>query len=100
MANPKIKKFQKPNSAERERLDLMQEECAEVIQICSKIKRFGYDDTKPGQNFTNRQRLEEELGHVLNMLEMMVRRKDIEPDMVEQSKKTKSANIYMWLTSR
>jgi len=100
MANPKIKKFQKPNSAERERLDLIQEECAEVIQICSKIKRFGYDDTKPGQNFTNRQRLEEELGHILNMLDMMYRRKDVSKEWVEQSQKTKAANIYMWLTSQ
>jgi NTP pyrophosphatase (non-canonical NTP hydrolase) len=100
MSNPKIKKFQKPNAAERERIDLMQEECAEVIQILSKIKRFGFDDTKPGQPLTNRERLEEELGHVLNMFEMMVRRGDVEPDMVEQSKTTKAANIYMWLTSQ
>lgn len=100
MSNPKIKKFQKPDASQRERIDLLQEECAEVIQICSKIKRFGYDDTKPGQTLTNRARLEEELGHVLNMLEMMYRRKDVAAEWVEQSKRTKAANIHMWLTSQ
>ena len=31
----------KPTEKEKEFLDLLQEECAEVIQISSKVKRFG-----------------------------------------------------------
>ena len=50
------------NSKEKEVMDILQEECAEVIQAVSKISRFGLDNLKPGKPKTNRDHLEEELG--------------------------------------
>ena len=34
-------------NAQKERLDLLQEECAEIIQAVSKIKRFGFEGKHP-----------------------------------------------------
>lgn len=47
------------NMITQETLDLIQEECAEVIQIISKIRRFGIHGTY--ENKTNYQRLINEL---------------------------------------
>ena len=48
------------NAREKEVMDILQEECAEVIQAVSKINRFGADNVKPGKPKTNREQLEEE----------------------------------------
>ena len=37
------------NAKEKEVLDILQEECAEVIQAVSKIRRFGISNLKPGK---------------------------------------------------
>jgi len=53
-------------------LTLLMEECAEVIHICSKIKRFGWNDWNPeSKEISNRLRLEQELGDVAAMLEIL-----------------------------
>ena len=36
------------DSQTKEVMDILQEECAEVIQAVSKISRFGLDNLKPG----------------------------------------------------
>ena len=41
----------------KEALDILQEECAEVIQAVSKISRFGLDNLKPGKPKTNKERI-------------------------------------------
>jgi NTP pyrophosphatase (non-canonical NTP hydrolase) len=48
---------------EKELLTIMMEECGEVIQACSKIIRFGADET----NLSN---LEKELGDLFQMMEL------------------------------
>ena len=53
-------------------MDIAQEECAEVIQAISKIRRFGMDNAKPGTEYTNREHLEEELGDVLAMVDILL----------------------------
>ena len=93
-----MKAYTLPSPAEQERLQILAEECAEVIQVIQKIQRFGFDDTKPGQKLTNRERLEEELGHVMNMKSFMIQHRDIDPEAIENSEHTKGANIYRWLT--
>ncbi len=58
------KHFNKLTPAEAERLALLVEECAEVIQIVGKILRHGYESYNPGDKnrVTNRNLLERELG--------------------------------------
>jgi hypothetical protein len=48
---------------------IAQEECAEVIQAISKCFRFGLNDVYEGK--TNLQRLEEELGDLKCMIDLM-----------------------------
>ena len=60
------------NPKEKEVMDILQEECAEVIQAVSKCSRFGIDNYKPGKPLTNREHLEEELGDLLAMVDIML----------------------------
>lgn len=69
-------------------LDLLQEECAEVIQAISKIKRFGWDNTHPTGGIDNRAKLNQELGHVLAMVDtLMCKQCVMMPEIVSSKKK-------------
>ena len=53
-------------------LQILQEECAEVIQATSKVFRFGYVSSHPDTpHKTNTDHLEEELGDVLAMIDLL-----------------------------
>ena len=59
-----------PTPREREILDIVQEECAEIIQRCAKAKRFGLDEIQPGQDQTNRARIVGEVGDLYGILRL------------------------------
>ena len=59
------------NNVEKEVMLIAQEECAEVIQAISKVFRFGMDDIHPTTNKSNRDSLEEEVGDLLCMIELL-----------------------------
>jgi NTP pyrophosphatase (non-canonical NTP hydrolase) len=54
---------------DREVLLIAQEECAEVTQAISKVFRFGFDSVHNGKN--NREHLEEEVGDLVCMIDLM-----------------------------
>lgn len=59
-----------PTPYERELLDILIEECSEVIQRATKMKRFGVLEIQTGQELRNTERLALEVGdltHVLNL---------------------------------
>lgn len=58
------------NQKENEIMDILQEECAEVIQMVSKCRRFGIDNTHIKSGESNRARLTEEMGDMLCMLKL------------------------------
>jgi NTP pyrophosphatase (non-canonical NTP hydrolase) len=58
------------NSKENEILNILQEECAEVIQMVSKCRRFGMEERHLKDGGTNRERLTEEIGDVICMLKL------------------------------
>lgn len=68
-----------------EALTILQEECAEVIQNVSKIKRFGLNEAYTGQE-TNRTRLEKEVGDVLAMVDFLIQEGVLEQVGLVQSK--------------
>ena len=59
------------NKVENEIMDIAQEECAEVIQAISKVRRFGFDGKHPDKTFNNREHLEEEIGDLCCMFDLM-----------------------------
>ena len=53
-------------------LTILAEECAEVIQVIMKIKRFGVDHTHPKLKRSNREMLLQEIGDVQAMINVLV----------------------------
>ena len=84
------------NAKEKEVMDILQEECAEVIQAVSKINRFGADNVKPGKPKTNREHLEEELGDMMAMIDIMLELRVISLDNLEIAKKAKIEKLKKW----
>jgi len=68
-------------------LDIFQEEAAECIQAVSKVKRFGIDNTYNG--VCNRDHLEEEIGDMIAMIELIA-----EGDMINMS------NVYKYALAK
>jgi NTP pyrophosphatase (non-canonical NTP hydrolase) len=62
----------------------------------SKIRRFGADNVKPGKPKTNRDHLEEELGDMLAMIDIMLELRIISLDNLEIAKKAKIEKLKQW----
>jgi len=75
---------------------ILSEECAEVIQAVSKVSRFGIDNVKPGKPKTNREHLEEEIGDLLAMVDIMVEFSVISLDNLEVAKRAKIEKLKKW----
>ena len=84
------------NEQLKEVMDIAQEECAEVIQAISKISRFGIDNLKPGKPKTNRQHLEEELGDLLAMVDILENMEAINMDSVNLARRAKIEKLKIW----
>jgi NTP pyrophosphatase (non-canonical NTP hydrolase) len=86
------------NEQTKEVMDILQEECAEVIQAVSKISRFGIDNVKPGKPKTNREHLEEELGDMLAMIDILIVKGIVSSDNLEIAKLAKIEKLKKWST--
>jgi NTP pyrophosphatase (non-canonical NTP hydrolase) len=84
------------NSKDKVVMDILQEECAEVIQAVSKISRFGIDNVKPGKPKTNREHLEEELGDMLAMIDIMLELGIVSLSNLEVAKQAKIEKLKKW----
>lgn len=85
------------NDDTREILLILQEECAEVTQAISKCFRFGPDQIKPGKDRTNIDMLQEELGDLLAMIDLLVWRDvGVEWDGLIKAKKQKIEKLKQW----
>lgn len=84
----------------REAMDILQEECGEVIVEVSKCRRFGLDSNHYKTGLTHTQMLENEIGDVLAMVDILVDQGIVSQanlDIAKQNKKeklTKWSNIY------
>ena len=84
------------NTKEKEVMDILQEECAEVIQAVSKISRFGLDNFKPGKPKTNREHLEEELGDLIAMVDILLELGIINEEALERATLAKVDKLKQW----
>jgi NTP pyrophosphatase (non-canonical NTP hydrolase) len=86
------------NNKEHEVMNILSEECAEVIQAISKCHRFGMDNVKPGKPKTNREHLEEELGDLLAMIDIMLEKNLITQESLNIAKLNKIEKLKQWST--
>ena len=77
-------------------MDILQEECAEVIQAVSKIRRFGYETRWPEEGPTNRFHLETEIGDLLAMVGILIERGIISDSNVNEARVKKIAKLKKW----
>lgn len=81
---------------QREILLIAQEECAEVTQAISKTFRFGLTESYNGK--TNQERLEEEVGDLICMIELMKDTGVIDPEFVRTASIKKRIKLEQWST--
>jgi NTP pyrophosphatase (non-canonical NTP hydrolase) len=79
-----------------EALVILQEECAEVSQIISKIHRFGPDSKPPISNETNLTLLHKELGDLLCMINICLEKKLLDVELLERYAEEKREKLKLW----
>lgn len=83
------------NEKQNEILVITQEECAEVIQEISKIFRFGIDNQhKTG--IQHREKLEQEIGDLLAMIDLMFEHQLISTENVQIAIQHKKDKLKQW----
>lgn len=98
-ANPiDFPKETKMDSQTREVMNILSEEAAEIVVAVSKCHRFGMDNYKPGKPKTNREHLEEEIGDLLAMIDILVDMQVINTESLEIAKIAKIEKLKQWST--
>ncbi len=82
------------NEIEKEIMLITQEECAEVTQAISKVFRFGMNDSYKG--VTNREHLEEEVGDLMCMIDLLIESGVINEAAVMTAKHEKMNKLQTW----
>jgi NTP pyrophosphatase (non-canonical NTP hydrolase) len=80
----------------KEILCITQEECAEVSQAVSKVFRFGFESYHPITGVGNKEHLEEEIGDLLAMVDIMVEKCIISDSAVNAARKEKRKKLKVW----
>ena len=80
----------------KEILCITQEECAETSQAVSKIFRFGWDSVHPRTGVNNKQHLEEEIGDLLCMIDILVEKCIISDSEINTYRKLKREKLQQW----
>lgn len=77
-------------------MNILSEECAEVIQAVSKCHRFGLDNYKPGKPLTNAQHLEGEIGDLLAMVDLLKSMNVVSQEGLDAAKSAKIEKLKTW----
>jgi NTP pyrophosphatase (non-canonical NTP hydrolase) len=84
------------NNQVQETMLILQEECAEVTQAVSKCFRFGLDNAKPGKPLTNQQHLENEIGDMLAMVDILKEQGIISDTGLARAMQAKKDKLKIW----
>jgi len=79
-------------------LDILQEECAEVIQSISKCRRFGMDNVYLKESGTQRENLVKEIGDVVAMIELLKQHGVVTESEITVAKQNKFNKLRKWST--
>jgi len=75
---------------------ITQEECAEVTQAISKVFRFGLDSKHPVTLKANKESLEEEVGDLLAMIDILIQKCIISDSNVNRARIAKKEKLKVW----
>ena len=84
------------NNETKEILCITQEECSEVSQSVSKIFRFGWDSVHPKTGVNNKEHLEEEIGDLLCMVDILVEKCIISDSAINKARQEKREKLKTW----
>ena len=84
------------NKQTQEVLDILQEECAEVIQAISKVRRFGIDEIHLKNGHSNRTHLTEEIGDLLAMVDLLQLFNIVTAEGLSDAKHAKIEKLKKW----
>ena len=84
------------NARVQEILDILQEECAEVIVEVSKCRRFGIDSLHYVTQIPHKEMLQQEIGDVLAMIKLLVDEGIISADGIESAAEKKIQKLHKW----
>ena len=79
-------------------MDILQEECAEVIQAVSKCRRFGIDEIHLKLGKSNRENLTEEVGDLLCMIDLLIKSGIVNDQAVYLARVAKEEKLKKWST--
>ena len=79
----------------QEILDILQEECGEVVTAVSKVRRFGLDKSHKDKP-TQRENLIQELGDVALMTDLLIEHGILTQDQLEKAKQCKADKLKIW----
>lgn len=89
--------FNELTPAEAERLSLLLEEMGEAIQVIGKIQRHGYESCHPDGGESNRELLEEEIGHVRHAMIRLCDERDLDKAKIHWYADKKAQSVGRWL---
>lgn len=84
------------NDQVQETLDILQEECAEVIVEISKCRRFGFDSVHYRTGVKHQSMLEQEIGDVLAMIDILLEQGVVEQTALIEAKINKKQKLQQW----
>ena len=77
-------------------LDILQEECAEVVQAISKCRRFGMENTYSKGTGTQREHLVQELGDVTLLIELLQAHQVFTEAELREAQLRKAQKLTQW----
>ena len=80
----------------QEALDILQEECAEVIVEVSKCRRFGLDSKHYKTGLTHSVMLETEVGDVLALIDILIEQDVLDTTTLDIAKEAKKEKLKQW----
>ena len=84
------------NNETNEILLITQEECAEITQAISKVFRFGWESCHPKTGINNKEHLEEEIGDLLCMIDILVEKCIISDHKINIARECKRIKLKEW----
>ncbi len=80
----------------QEALDILQEECAEVIVEVSKCRRFGLNSPHYKTGIKHSKMLETEVGDVLALIDILIDQGILDQTTLDFSKEAKKEKLKKW----